>query len=42
MEVDELFDITGKVSVITGGAGILCSEMANSWKERVKNRNLRS
>lgn len=28
--MDELFDITGQVSVITGGAGILCSEMARA------------
>jgi NAD(P)-dependent dehydrogenase (short-subunit alcohol dehydrogenase family) len=32
--MDELFDITGKVSVITGGAGILCSEMARALGKR--------
>lgn len=30
----ELFDISGKVSVITGGAGILCSEMARALAKR--------
>lgn len=32
--MDELFDITGRVSVITGGAGILCSGMAKALAER--------
>ena len=27
------FDLTGKVAVITGGAGILCSEMARQLAE---------
>ncbi len=29
MATDELFDITGKVATITGGAGVLCSTMRN-------------
>ena len=28
------FDLTGKVAVITGGGGILCSEMARQLAER--------
>lgn len=32
--MDELFDITGKVSVVTGGGGILCSEMARALGKR--------
>lgn len=31
---DNLFDIEGKVTVITGGAGVLCSEMARSLGKR--------
>lgn len=31
---DKLFDVSGKVAVITGGGGILCSRMAESLAER--------
>ncbi|HPU95317.1 MAG TPA: SDR family NAD(P)-dependent oxidoreductase, partial [Bacillota bacterium] len=31
---DKLFDVSGKVAVITGGGGILCSQMAESLAER--------
>lgn len=32
--MDDLFDIRGRVAVITGGAGILCSGMAKALAER--------
>ncbi len=31
---DKLFDISGKVAVVTGGGGILCSEMSYAMAER--------
>jgi NAD(P)-dependent dehydrogenase (short-subunit alcohol dehydrogenase family) len=31
---DKLFDISGKVAVITGGGGVLCSEMSEALAER--------
>lgn len=34
MATDELFDITGKVATITGGAGVLCSTMAEALAKR--------
>ena len=32
---DTLFDVTGKCIVITGGAGVLCGQMARSLAELV-------
>ena len=34
MKIDALFDVSGKVAVITGGSGILCGELAKALAER--------
>ncbi len=34
MANDPLFDLSGKVAVITGGSGILCSAMAREFAGR--------
>ena len=34
--MDRLFDVSGKVAAITGGGGILCSEMARALAREVR------